>query len=492
MPRIPRIHVFLLTTVTGALLLSGCAVGPDFKRPAAPDVDSYTNTPLPKETASADIPLGMAQDFQSDQDIPADWWKLFSSPTLDSLIEEAIKHNPDLEAAQAALRQANYTVYAGEGYFFPAVDVAGGIDRKKISKEYFGDRQPSGTLFTLYNASVNVSYVLDVFGGLRRGVESLQAQADYQRYQMEATYLTLTANIITALVQEASLREQIVETKNIIGIEHQQLGLLRKQLEQHILTKAPVLAQETILAQAEATLPQLRKQLEQKHEQVTVLMGGFPNRERQTVLSLAAFHLPKDLPVSLPSKLVEQRPDIRAAEETLHKASADIGVATADMLPSIALTARYGTEATRFHDMFSPQAELWDLGAGVLQPIFHGGELWYQRKAAVEAYKKASAQYRSTVLLAFENVSDVLHALQFDASSLQQQVHAAQVAGNSLDISEKQFQAGSISYLTLLDAERTCLQSRLALIQARADRIADTAALFQALGGGWWNRSENL
>jgi len=477
-----------ITAVSFALLISGCAVGPDYVRPAHPDVKNYTTDTLPTRTVSSDSEMGASQQFMSDQNIPADWWKLFSSESLNSLVDESLRRNPDLEAAQASLHESMENAYAAEGSFFPFVDLNGGPTRQRISAESFGQRMPPGSVFTLYNASVNVSYALDVFGGVRRQVESAQAQADYQRFQLEGTYLSLTANIITATVQEVSLREQIMETQHLIDIERQQLGVLRDQLKAGVLTQASVLEQEATLVQTEATLPVLRKQMMQKHDQVTVLTGHFPSEERKTILALATFHLPENLPLSLPSVLVEQRPDIRAAEEQLHEASANIGVSTAHMLPQITLTGGYGTSASRFHDMFTFPAEIWNIGAGLTQPVFHGGQLLHEHRASVAAYDRAAAQYRSTVLLAFENVSDALHAVQFDAAALQEQVKAAQVAAKSMDVIKQQLQVGSITYLALLDAEKTYLQARLNLVQARANRLADTVALFQALGGGWWNR----
>ena len=412
---------------------------------------------------------------------------IFLRASLNALIEQALKGNPDLQAAEASLRQAQENVYAGEGVFFPAIDANGGVTREKFSPAAFGNTGSPASLFTLYNASVSVSYGIDIFGGARREIEALQALADVQRYQREAAYLALTANVVTAAVQEASLKAQVKATQDIVDIQQHQLDVLQEQFNLGAITKLPVLAQEAALAQTQTALSLLQKQLSQQHSELAILTGHFPSEKLEEDFTLETLHLPEEIPVSLPSQLVEQRPDIQAAEAQLHAASADIGVATAAMLPQITLTGSYGWESASFSKVFSPSTNVWDLGAGLVQPIFHGGELLHQRRAAVAAYDKAEAQYRSAVLQAFKNVSDSLRALQFDADSLAAQDNAVRAASASLDMAQAQFKAGAISYLLLLDAERAYAQARIGQVQAQAARFADTAALFQALGGGWWN-----
>jgi len=480
------------TAATGlALLLAGCAVGPDFQRPPAPDVQGYTAKPLPAKTAAADVPGGQAQAFKPGADIPAQWWTLFHSKTLNALIERALKANPDLQAAQASLRQARENVYAGEGTLMPSIDAKGSVTRQKTTGSQFGRPGSAGSLYTLYNASVNVSYGIDLFGYDRRLLESLESQADVQRFQLEAAYLTLTSNVVTTAVQEASLRAQIAATEEIIASEQRQQDILQQQYDAGAVSLNDVLAQRTTVAQSQATLPPLQKQLASVQNQLAALAGNFPGQGHGEAFDLSGLQLPAELPVSLPSKLVAQRPDIRAAEAQLHDASAKVGVATAAMLPELTLSGSYGTVGTRAADLFTPGSEIWNLGAGLLQPIFRGGTLLHQRRAAVAGYDKAAAQYRSAVLNAFRDVADTLRALESDADALAAQTRAEQASADSLDLAKDQFKVGAISYLALLNAQKAYEQARIGLVQAQATRYADTAALFQSLGGGWWNRNDD-
>jgi NodT family efflux transporter outer membrane factor (OMF) lipoprotein len=468
-------------------LLTGCAVGPDFLKPAPPETATYTpEATLPPTTASS-VAAGEAQRFVQDQDIPGQWWTLFHSEALNALIDQALKTNPDLQAAQAALRQTQETALAARGPLFPSIDAQYNVTRQKISGASFG-QSGLNPIFTLSTAQVSVSYLVDIWGATRRQIESAEAQAEAQRYQLEATYLTLTSNVVTAAVQEASLRAQIVATEDIISAETQQLNLLQRQFDLGGASKAAVLAQAATLAQAKAGLPVLQKQLAQQRNLLAVLAGRFPSDQPSQRFELASMQLPQDLPLSLPSKLVEQRPDIQAAEAAMHSASAQVGVATANLLPQLNLTGAFGVSGTGVD--FNPSTGIWSIGAGLVQPIFRGGTLIHEKRAAVAAYDQTAAQYRGTVLVAFQNVADALRALQSDADALNAQLAAEQAAADSLDLSERQFQLGAISYTSLLDAERTLLQARVSLVQAQAARFADTAALFQALGGGWWNRTD--
>jgi NodT family efflux transporter outer membrane factor (OMF) lipoprotein len=473
----------------GIALLAGCAVGPDFLRPSAPDAKGYTPDPLPAATERSDVQGGAAQRFVQDQDIPGQWWTMFHSAQLNTLIDEALKANPDVAAAQASLRQAKETVDAEKGALFPSVDANVSVEREKASGAGLGLVGLS-SLFSVSTASLVISYPLDIFGGTRRQIESLAAQAEYERFQLEATYLTLTANVVTTAVQEASLRGQIAATADIVHDESVQLDVLQQQFNLGGVAKAAVLAQAATLAQARATLPPLQKQLAQARNQLAALAGRLTSDEPSQQFDLATLQLPQDLPVSLPSKLVSQRPDVRAAEAQLHAASAQVGVATANMLPQITLSAEYGSTASPPGNLFSPGTGIWSIGAGLAQPLFHGGELLHQKRAAVAAFDKAAAQYRSTVLGAFQNVADALRALESDATALNAELASERAAADSLDLARQQFRAGAISYLSLLDAERTYQQARVSLVQAQANRYADTAALFQALGGGWWNRTD--
>jgi NodT family efflux transporter outer membrane factor (OMF) lipoprotein len=476
--------------LSAGLAVAGCTVGPDFLSPAAPEVDGYTPEPLVEPTASADVAGGAAQRFVAGQDIPGQWWTLFHSPPLNRLVERALAANPDLQAAQAALRQAQENVRVTEGGLYPSIDAGLSNTRQQAPPALLGVRNTKPSVYSLANASVSVSYALDVFGGIRRSIEAAEAQADVQRFQLEATYLSLTANLVTAAIDEASLRAQIAATNDIIAAEMQQLDVVRRQFNLGGASRADVLAQESTLAQTRATLPALDKQLAQLRNQLTALAGEFPSHEVEETFTLAGLTLPEDLPVSVPSRLVGQRPDVRAATATLHQASAEIGVARANQLPSVTLSADWGSAASQLANLFTPGTGLWSLGGAISQPIVHGGALEHKRLAAEAAYDQAAALYRSTVLGAFQNVADALRALQSDALALQAQLAAERVAADSLALSREQYTAGAISYLTLLNAERTFQQTHISLAQAQAARYADTAALFQALGGGWWNRSD--
>jgi NodT family efflux transporter outer membrane factor (OMF) lipoprotein len=491
MKRSVKLTSLASTTALAALLFfSACAVGPDFKKPAAPDVKGYVEEGTPGKTTSADTLVGAAQNFETDKDIPADWWKLYHSDALNQLMDAALKANPDLKAAQASLTQANELYYAQQGVFFPAIDATAGIEREKFSGAAFGEPALGTTIFNLYTGALNISYTLDIWGGNRRLVEEAHAQADYQHWQLEATYLTLTTNVVVAAVQEASLREQVKETQSIVDIETNELGILRKQLELGAIPKSNVLAQQTTVAQQEATLAPLEKQLAQKRHQLLILAGRFPSEKLDAIFELDSLQLPQSLPLTLPSKLVDQRPDIKAAEAQLHAASAQIGVATSNMLPQISISGQYAAESPTFSGLSSAGANVWNIGANLTQPIFQGGTLLHERRAAVAAYDKAAAQYKSTVLNAFGNVADTLRALQYDAESLKSQLDAANAAKSNLDLANLSYKAGSVSYPQLLDAQHAYATARIALVQAEASRLSDTAALFQSLGGGWWNQDK--
>ena len=467
--------------------LTGCMVGPDYRSPAAPPTDHYTVAPLPEQTASAPGAAGVPQRFAPGQDIPAEWWTLFHCEPLDTLIRQALANSPNIASAQAVLRQAheNYRAQFG-GSLLPSVNAQLGAQREKFNGVTFGEPGVVDYL-NLYNASVNVSYKLDVFGGARRQLEGLAAQIDYQRYQLQGAYLALTANIVTAAVKEASLRAQIDATERIATDEDQQLQVLNQQFELGGVAKTAVLAQQTLLAQTRATLPPLAQSLDQTRHQLAVLAGMLPSDPALPEFRLEMFTLPQTLPVTLPSSLVKQRPDILASEALLHQASAQIGVATAAMYPQITLSASYGTEALTPAGAFQQANTIWSLGAGILQPLFQGGQLRAQKRAAVDAFDQANAQYRETVLLAFENVADSLRALDHDATGLMAQTEAWRAASDSLTLTRGQYRVGGVSYLALLDAQRQYQQTVVSLAQAQASRYADTAALFQALGGGWWN-----
>lgn len=481
------------TAVAAAIVsaaLTGCSVGPNFRTPEAPSTNAFTATALPPETAAAPVTGGAAQRLAFGQEIPAQWWTLFRSEALDRLIRQALMDNPTLAAAEATLRQARENLRAQSGAVnFPKVDAGLSAERQKFSGAAFGQPEAQFPPFTLYNASVSVSYVLDLFGGGRRQLEALQSQVDFQHFQLEGAYLTIAANIVTTAVKEASLRAQLRATQEIVTLEEQQLEVVERQFYLGGVSLPDVLAQRTQLAQTKATVPPLEKELEQTRHQLAVLAGKLPSEAAALPeFELDGLQLPQELPVSLPSALVRQRPDIRASEAVLHAASAQVGVATANLYPQITLSAGYGSETTSLGTLFSGNSIIWNLGAGLVQPLFHGGELSAKRRAVIAAYDQSAAQYRAVVLAAFQNVADVLRALEADARTLKAQADLETAARDALDLTRKQFQLGAVSYLSLLNAERQYRQAHISLVQAQALRFADTAALFQALGGGWWNR----
>jgi len=473
------------------LVIAGCAAGPDYVRPTASTANGYSSAPLPTQTSSAPVQGGASQQFVAGQDIPAQWWTLFRSPALNALIEHALKKNPNLAAADAALRVAQENLYAQQGAFFPSVTASYTPSRQKTPIGSLTTNATSGaSLYNLHTAQLNIGYTLDVFGANRREVESLQAQAESQRFQLEAAYLSLTSNLVVAAIQEASLRGQVASTEALIKLEQEQMDLLKQQLSAGAIAEAGVVAQEAILAQTKATLPPLSRQLAQQRDLLAALAGHTPGDFAVEDFDLAMLDLPQTLPLSLPSKLVEQRPDIRSAEEQLHAASAQIGVAQANLLPQITLNATGGSVAYEISQLFRSGNAFWTIAAGVTQPIFDGATLLHRKRAAEATYDQAAAQYRATVIAAFQNVADALQALRFDADALQEAVNAERAADSSLVIAKRQVEIGDVSDLALLAAEQTYQQALINLVQARANRYADTAALFQALGGGWWNRSE--
>jgi NodT family efflux transporter outer membrane factor (OMF) lipoprotein len=481
------------TVIAGALipiLFSGCTLGPDFTRPASPDTKSYTTGKQSNRITTTSSPSGAAQSLALGKDIQGQWWTLFRSPALNVLIEQAMKRSPDLQAALAALTEAQENATAKQGSLFPALDATAAASRQQTSGAQFGNPDFGSTVFTLSSTSVKVAYTLDVFGAIRRQIEGFEAQAEYQRFQLEGAFLTLASNVVTTAIREASLRAQINATSEIIKAQNRQLDLVKQQFELGSASKVDVLAQQSTLEQTRTTLPPLQQQLAETRHRLTALAGELPSTELGAQFKLSDLHLPEELPLSLPSKLVQQRPDVRAQEALLHKASAQIGVATARLFPDFTISANVGSIATRLGDMFVPGSAIWSIGGNLLQPIFHGGELIHKQRAAVAAYEQAAAQYRSTVLQAFQNVADTLSALEYDAAALKTQDAAERTALDSLELTRVQYQIGVISYLSVLSSERDYQKARIGQIKAQATRYADTAALFQALGGGWWNRTD--
>jgi NodT family efflux transporter outer membrane factor (OMF) lipoprotein len=467
-----------------AVVLAGCALGPDFAPPELPPVTGY----LPNGASGGG---GLAQSVRYGSDIPGCWWELFRSRGLNDLIEQGIAHNADLQAAEAAVRVAQANALAQRGSLFPQVAANWNSSRQKVPIATLDS--PAATkaeFFSLHTAQVTVSYVADVWGGVRRQVESLEAVVENQAFQREGVYLTLTSNIALAAIQEASLRGQIAATRRLLALQTQLLEILRRQNALGQIALPDVVVQETAVAQARLLLPPLEKQLEQQRNLLAVLTGRFPSEGATATFGLASLRLPRELPLTLPADLVRQRPDVRAAEASVHAANAQVGVAIANRLPQITLSGNAGSTAFAVSHLFSPGTNLWTIAGNALQPVFDGGTLRYKQTAAEEGLVQAMAQYRSTVLTAFQNVADTLRALQADTRALRAAFAAERSAGRSIDLVRRQIEQGQVSLPILLTVQQAYLQTSLARVQAQAAILSDTVALFQALGGGWWNRWE--
>jgi len=479
--------VMLALSAAGA----GCMVGPKFHQPAVPNAARYTSWPQPERTIATDVPGGQAQQLSEDQVIHADWWMLFHSEALNKLVSEALAASPTLAEAEAKLRQSQEDLHAQAGStLYPQVDGTLSATREKLDLQSFGlTSVPNVGPFTLYNAAVDVSYTLDIFGANRRELEAIRAEVDYQRFEFEAARLSLVANVVTAAIREASLRDQIATTESLIAAEDQQLVITQGRYRLGGVALLDVKSQHTQVAQTRASLPPLQKSLAQTRHQLAVYLGRPPGSADIPDIHLNDLTLPVMLPITLPSALVRQRPDIRAAEALLHQASANVGMATANRYPKIVLSAGLGSQALSASKLFGSGSEVWNVGASLTQPLFHGGELRAKQRSAVAAYDQASAAYQQVVLQSFQNVADVLRALESDAKTLHELADASAQARDAYKITVAQQQIGGVSQLALLDAERQYLQTSLQQVQATADRYADSAALLQALGGGWWNRT---
>jgi NodT family efflux transporter outer membrane factor (OMF) lipoprotein len=474
---------YVFGTLLLAAMLTACAVGPDFQTPDPPDVTGYL---APGGAAGGGVP---PQALARSADIPDRWWELFRSRHLTALIEQGIAHNADVQAAEAALQVAQANAAAQRGALFPTIAGNFNPTRQKVATESLASPAASdATTYSLHTAQVTVGFVPDVFGGLRRQLESAEALAEAQGFQYESVYLSLTANIALAAIQEASLRGQIAATRRLIALQTQLLQLLRRQNSAGQIALPDVVAQETAAAQARLLLPPLEKQLDQQRNLLAVLTGQFPSENTAASFRLGAFRMPRKLPLSLPADLVRQRPDVRMAEANLHAADAQIGVAIANRLPQIMLTGNVGSSASAMSKLFSPGTGFWTLAGDVVQPILNGEALANKQRAAEAARAQSAAQYRGTVLVAFQNVADTLRALQADARALNAAIAAERSANQSIDLVRRQVEQGQVSLPALLNAQQAYLQTSVARVQAEAARLADTVALFQSLGGGWWNR----
>ncbi len=473
----------LLGVAFGAVLLGGCAVGPDFVAPEAPTVAGYTATAISPRTAAAPVALGESQSFVADTPRNARWWEKFGSPRLDALIERALTSSPTLAAAEATLRQARYAVAArAGGTQLPQVNAGLGAQRQQVNNAASG-LAGGERIFNLYNASVGVSYDLDLSGGNRRALEALAAQVDYQQFQLDGARLTLAANVVTTAIAQAQLAGQIEASERILAAQQEQLDLTRKRLALGAASRNDVLALQTQAEQTRAGMAPLRQRLEQTNHLLAVLLGQPPGREAMPPFSLDDFRLPTELPLSVPSELARRRPDIRASEALLHAATARYGVAVSNFYPRITLGASAGSQALTSAGLFGSGSLVWGLAGQLTQPLFNGG-LRAEARAAEAEIDAAAANYRQTVLQALRNVADVLRALDHDAQALAAYAAADAAALASLRLVQQQHALGAASYLQLLIAQQQAQQTRISLIASQAQRLADTAALYQSMGGG--------
>jgi NodT family efflux transporter outer membrane factor (OMF) lipoprotein len=475
------------------LCLAGCAVGPNYHRPATPTPPRYTNQPQPDETASVATEGGASQHFTLGRDIAGAWWSLYRSPELTRLVATALRDNQNLEAARQTLRQAQENALAAKGGFLPQLGGSFNRVRQEISGAEGGLSPTLGAFsetYTVYTAQLSVNYTFDVWGQTRRQVEAQQAAADYQRFQLEAAVNTLAANTVTTAINAAALRDEITAEEALIGAEQHILNTVKQQFELGGATGTDVATQEAQLATTEAAVVPLQTQLAQARDQLAAYLGLPPSALGTPDVQLDKLILPGELPVSLPSSLVAQRPDIRASEAQLQQATAQLGVAISNRLPQVTLSAFVGSAPGRIGDLFTPGNGIWGLTNQIAGPLFQGGTLLHQQRAAAAAMRAATANYRNTVITAFQNVADVLTALAQDAKALAANQDEERAAARSLSLARLQYEAGGAAYLTVLTAQTQYQNAVIGLIRARAARYADTAALFAALGGGWWHRND--
>jgi NodT family efflux transporter outer membrane factor (OMF) lipoprotein len=477
--------LFLIRALAASLAVSACTQGPDFTSP--PVREDEGNPITPAHTAETGVAGGESQSFLLGEDLPGEWWQLFASPDLNELIRQALAGNPDLRSAQASLRQAEQNLKAGSAILSPQVTGNLSGTRQAAGSAATGG---SASFYNVFNANVGVSYVLDIFGGEKRTIEGLAAQVDYEKYQLAGTYLTLTANVVTTAVQIAAAEDQVQATEEIIEGEERQLSLVNERFAVGSAARAEILAARAELETTQASLPAFQKVIETDQHELAALLGRAPDKMPPVKLTLSNFTLPRELPISLPSALVRQRPDIQAQEALLHAASAQIGVAIANQFPQITLTGNTGVQSSHFTDVFGENALLFGLAGGIVQPLFDAGQRDAQTNAAKAAYQVAEAQYRGTVIHAFQNVADCLTALRNDALTLKS-TYAAMIDGkDSVELTQDRYAAGTVGYVTLLVQQQQYQQAHIAYLNTLASRYSDTAALFQALGGGWWNQSD--
>jgi len=465
------------------LTFAGCAVGPDFQRPAPPDVTGYTSTSLAANLNSSPTMLGESQNIIKGKRLNKYWWRAMGTEQLYTLICEALEHNPTLMAAEATLHQAQ-ELYAAK---------AGSTRYPQAEANLTGQRQrfnpnSSGLIddareFGLYNASVGVSYTFDLAGGNRRALEALAARSDYQQLQLEGARLTLVANIVTTAITQASLKRQTKIIELTLKSQENQLELTLERIRLGHKEPDDALALQTQLEQTRAKIPLLHYQLQQNQHFLAVLVGKAPGESSLPSFTLEDFTLPPELPLIIPSELVHARPDILGAEALLHASNAEYGVAISKLYPQLNLNADLGSQALTTGALFGGGSAIWSLVGQLTQPLFNPG-LPAEKRAALAAFDAAAANYRSVVLEALRNVADVLRALENDSKRLGALSAADSASEKSLESTQRRYRLGAASYYDLIIAQQQRLQTEFDLTEGQAKRLVNTVAFYQAMGGG--------
>lgn len=480
-PHMGALRAAPVAVLCAGLIASGCAVGPDFVRPAAPSVSTFVHgEPVPARLAGS----GGVQSFAAGALVTRDWWLSFRCAAIDAAVTDALTGNPTFAAALASLRQSEHALRAGAGIFFPQIDASAGAVRERYAPVRVGQGAPP-SIFNLFTLSATISYTLDIWGGQRRMVEGLRAQTDASREALAATYLSLTANVVNTTIARAAYTDEIAATRETIALVREQVQLTDVQVRAGTAAYAALLSLQNALAALEATLPPLEQKRVEAENLLAALGGMLPADWHGADVTLADITLPSPLPATVPSELVRARPDILQAEATVHVASANVGVATANLFPSLTLTASGGYGNTTVAGLFAKGGQIWSVAGSVTAPLFHGGALWYGRQAALDAFDAARAQYRQIVLAAFEQVADTLRALEHDSAAQASEARALEAAREALRLMTVDYEAGTVDYLQVLAADQRYHQARIAYLQGTAARLQDTVALYAALGGGW-------
>lgn len=465
--------------VAGTLVVGACTLGPDFRAPDPPAVEQYTRGVAP---AAKGMPRLVAA-----RDLPAEWWTVFASPQIDMLVRNALEKSPSLDQARARLLQAQELRTARTGATtYPQVDATFGAVRQRIDPATFGfPEAPNPGPFNVFSLGANVSYNFDLFGGTRRDLEAYAAEVDYQTYELEGARLTLASNVVVTAIREAALAAQIEILDKLLSAQRQQLVIVEQRHVAGGAAQLDVETQKALLAQSESALPALHARRAQAQHQLAVLMGIAPTEAQIPVLRLADLQLPAEIPLRVPSELVRRRPDILASEALLHKASAGIGVATADLYPKLVVSGAFSSSQLDISDVLGSGINIWNIGLNLVQPIFRHNELKARQRAAEAAFAQAAAGYRLTVLQGLQSVADVLRTLEADARGITARSDQSARADNAYRITIDRYSAGGVSHYAVLDAQRRQLDAQLELVRLQGDLYADTATLFQAMGGGW-------